>query len=61
MSLVAAIVMSDRRRNPLLYATAVLGSIAGFLAATPYAWIARDRFLADFSALSTRMDPGMDR
>ncbi len=57
LSLVTAIQVGERRRDLSLYAVAAAGALCGFLAATPYAWVARDRFLADFGGLTGRMAP----
>lgn len=53
--LVIAIATGERRREVTMYLLVVAGVAGGFLAATPYAWLAREKFLVDVTALSGRM------
>jgi hypothetical protein len=48
----------QRSANRWAYAVIIIGFVAGFLAGTPYAWIARQRFLADLIGLQSHLSGG---
>ena len=58
--IVAPLVVAALQRSarPWTYAIIVGGFVAGFLAGTPYAWIARQKFLSDLLGLQSHLSSG---